>query len=205
MNKKSVSLKIVGVTFSQVQAGAYALILAEEEGPRRLPIIIGTPEAQSIAIHLEGLNPPRPLTHDLFMSFVKKINAEIHSVFIYKYDDGVFLSRITFRNKEGVFFDIDSRTSDAIALAIRAQAPVITTEEIMQQVSVVMDMDMDISYYEEINEIEAESAKETEEKSKETDYEKMTKEELRIELDEAIRREDYEKASSIRDIINKQS
>lgn len=202
--EKLVSLRIVGVTFSQVQAGAYALILAEENGPRRLPIIIGTPEAQSIAIYLEGLNPPRPLTHDLFISFIQQVGASVYSIFIYKYDDGVFYSRITFQDKEGTFFEVDSRTSDAIALAIRSQAPIMTTEGIIKRMGVVMDMDL--SYYEEISNPEDVSAQTTTiQEETEADYEAMTEEELKHELSTAIQREDYEKASSIRDIIKKRT
>jgi bifunctional DNase/RNase len=184
-----VKLKILGITFSQVQAGAYALVLTEENGNRRVPIIIGTPEAQSIAIALEGLIPPRPLTHDLFITFAKSLNAELKQVNIYKYEDGVFYSELVFDvQKETI--RIDSRTSDAISLAIRADAPIFITEEIMKDVCIfIAEND-----WEEIEESE---------KQRKVSFESMSSEELKKTLNEAITNEDYEKASYIRDLINK--
>ena len=190
--KEKIKLKILGITFSQVQAGAYALILVEDEGFRRLPVIIGTPEAQSIAIFLEGLTPPRPLTHDLFISFSKALNIELKGVYIYKYEDGVFFSELLFDNN-GNELRIDSRTSDAIAIAIRVSVPIYTTEIIMQETGIVMQDDDN-------------SLKELEEVESNTNissYEDMNLEELRKILNEAINSEDYEKASNLRDIINK--
>ena len=188
--EEKIRLKILGITFSQVQAGAYALILVEDEGPRRLPIIIGTPEAQSIAIFLEGLTPPRPLTHDLFISFSKALNVEFKGVYIYKYEDGVFFSELLFDNK-GEELRIDSRTSDAIAIAIRINAPVYTTEMIMQEAGIIMKDDGSL---EELEDPELDTKK--------SSYENMNVEELRKVLNEAINAEDYEKASNLRDIIN---
>lgn len=188
-----VELKILGITFSQVQTGAYALILVEKNGQRRVPIIVGTPEAQSIAIYLENLNPPRPLTHDLFISFIKSMDTELTQVNIYKYEDGIFFSELIFTNQEKII-RLDSRTSDAIALAIRTNARIYTTEEIMDEVSIMMeeaemldDLDMDAP---------------TDEK-KIFSFESMSLEELQEALQEAITGEDYEKASFIRDLINK--
>ena len=191
MEEKIITLKILGITFSQVQAGAYALILVENEGPRRLPIIIGTPEAQSIAIFLEGLTPPRPLTHDLFISFSNAIGIEFKGVYIYKYEDGVFFSELLFDNK-GEELRIDSRTSDAIAIAIRVRVPIYTTEIIMQEAGIIMKDDDSL---EELDETESNTNK--------SSYEEMNVEELRKILNEAINAEDYEKASNLRDIINK--
>ena len=190
MKEKRVKLKILGITFSQVQAGAYALVLAEEEGIRRVPIIIGTPEAQSIAIFLEGLNPPRPLTHDLFISFASTLNISLEEVFIYKYEDGVFFSNLVFNDgKKNI--TIDSRTSDAIALAVRTKAAIYTTKEIMKEVAIEMEED------EIIEELEQDLGKSR------NPLEKMNLEELQKALDEAIMLEDYERASYIRDLINK--
>lgn len=187
-----IKLKILGITFSQVQAGAYALVLTEEGGSRRVPIIIGTPEAQSIAITLEGLIPPRPLTHDLFITFAKSLNAELKQVNIYKYEDGVFYSELVFDTKEKTVC-IDARTSDAISLAIRTDAPIFITEEIMRDVCVFMTE----GNWEEFEDIEEN------EKQRKISFETMNFEELQISLNEAIINEDYEKASYIRDLINK--
>jgi bifunctional DNase/RNase len=191
VEKDIIKLKILGITFSQVQTGAYALILKEEEGMRRLPIIIGTPEAQSIAIFLEGLLPPRPLTHDLLITFIQLIDIELTSVLIYKYEDGVFSSELRFNNK-GKELRIDSRTSDAIALAIRVDAPIYITDSIMDEVSILMD---ETDLWEEMDDSDL--------KEIQIPYERMNLEELQKNLNEAISEEDYEKASRIRDSINK--
>lgn len=135
---KKIKLIVQGLTSSQVQSGAYALILAEAEGPYRIPIIVGTAEAQSIAIALERLVPPRPLTHDLFVSFTHSFGILLQEVYIYKFEDGVFYS-------EMVLFDgerqvrIDSRTSDAIAIALRLKAPVFTTDEIVRECGLILE------------------------------------------------------------------
>jgi bifunctional DNase/RNase len=190
-----IRLRILGITFSQVQAGAYALILAEEGGKRRIPIIIGTPEAQSIAIFLEGLNPPRPLTHDLFITFAQAVNVGLKQVNIHKYSDGIFFSEIIFDNG-GKTFRLDARTSDAIALAVRTQAPIFITEEIMKEVSILTN-DEDDDFWDNIEE--------QPEKKSRISFESMNLEDLQIQLNEAIASEDYEKASSIRDLINQKS
>jgi bifunctional DNase/RNase len=190
VENNKIRLKILGITFSQVQTGAYALILKEENGLRRLPIIIGTPEAQSIAIFLEELSPPRPLTHDLFITFLRTINIELKSVHIYKYEDGVFFSELLFNN-EGKDLRMDSRTSDAIALAIRSDAPIYITGSIMDEVSIIMEND-------DLEELDT-----SELKKAQSSYESINLEELQKNLNEAITAEDYEKASRIRDLINK--
>jgi Uncharacterized conserved protein len=187
-----VQLKIVGITYSQVQAGAYALVLAEDKGVRRIPIIIGTPEAQSIAIFLEGLQPPRPLTHDLFISFLNVFQVHLKEIFIYKYEDGVFFSELIF-NDGTKNYRIDSRTSDAIAIAVRAKSPIFINEEIMNDVSIVID-DEEI-----IEDFEQDMAQ----MSSLDSYEEMTKEELQSAMNEAIEKEDYEKASLLHQLIKK--
>jgi bifunctional DNase/RNase len=190
VEEKKVKLKILGITFSQVQAGAYALILAEENGNRRVPIIIGTPEAQSIAIFLEKLIPPRPLTHDLFITLAKSLHAELKYISIYKYEDGIFYSEIVF-DTEGKSIHIDARTSDAIALAIRCNSPVFITENIMKEVSILMEEDYEDDLLKK-NENQEDSS-----------FEVMNRGDLQKELNKAIANEDYEKASQIRDLINK--
>mgnify|MGYP001544115443 CR=1 FL=1 len=133
LNFRSVStrikLRVQGLANSQIQSGAYALILAEENGPRRIPIIVGTAEAQSIAIALEHIVPPRPLTHDLFATFAQAFNVILKEVYIYKFEDGVFYSELK----------LDSRTSDAIAIALRVNCDIFTSEEIVKECGVVLE------------------------------------------------------------------
>ncbi len=191
METQRVKLNVLGITFSQVQAGAYALVLSEENGNRRVPIIIGTPEAQSIAIFLEGLHPPRPLTHELFLSFADAVNVSLKEIYIYKFEEGVFFSELVFTQGEKDI-TIDSRTSDAIALAVRSSAPIYTTEEIMKEAGIIMDDD-----FPEESEVEVETHK------PQYSFDTMNLEELENALNDAIAMEDYEKASKIRDLINK--
>jgi bifunctional DNase/RNase len=192
VNSHKIKLQLLGITFSQIQAGAYALVLTEKEGTRRIPIMIGTPEAQSIAIFLEGLNPPRPITHDLFISLTETLKIKIKEVSIYKHANGVFYSKLIFDDgsKE---IQLDSRTSDAIAIAIRAGADIYITEKIMNKVAVEQEDD------------EEDFVAELEENLKKTDVsiDNMNLEELRNALEEAVTTENYEKASSIRDLIKK--
>ena len=135
-----VKLKVMGITYSQIQNGAYALVLAEENGDRRIPIIIGTAEAQSIAIRLEHLTPPRPMTHDLFASFAQGFGIRLREVFVYHYEDGVFSSELLFDDGTRQI-RIDSRTSDAIAIALRTQSPIYTTEKIISEAGIIFQED----------------------------------------------------------------
>jgi len=137
MENIRIKLRVQGLTNSQIQSGAYALVLAEE-GLRRIPIIVGMFEAQSIAIALEGINPPRPLTHDLFIAYTKATGYWMKEVFIHKFEDGVFHSEITLCKGESTI-NIDSRTSDAIAIALRTNCNIYTTEAIMRKCGIVLD------------------------------------------------------------------
>ncbi|MDR3309314.1 MAG: bifunctional nuclease family protein, partial [Tannerella sp.] len=137
MEEVKVKLKVLGLTNSQIQAGAYALVLAEE-GLRRLPVVVGMFEAQSIAIAIEGIKPPRPLTHDLIIAIIRSTGMEVAEVFIYKYEESVFFSEIVLTDGTKLFH-LDSRTSDAIAIALRAECVIYTTESIMEECGVVMD------------------------------------------------------------------
>jgi bifunctional DNase/RNase len=194
-----VKLNVLGISYSQTQSGAYALVLSEEDGKRRIPIIIGGFEAQSIAIQIEGLTPPRPLTHDLFLNFAKSFNIEILEVQIYKLEEGVFFSKLHCDNgKKEVY--IDARTSDAIALALRFKCPIYTSEEIIEKAGIILEFD---GTDEEIE--KAAASAEKKEKYDSTLFGKMSLSELKTILDEAVLNEDYEKASKIRDEIKKRS
>jgi bifunctional DNase/RNase len=133
-----IKLKVLGISYSQTQSGAYALILAEENGEKRIPIIIGGFEAQAIAIELEGLKPPRPLTHDLFINFADAYSINIIDVTINRLEEGIFYSEITCDNGNSRI-KIDSSTSDSIALALRFKCPIYTTPEVMEKAGIELD------------------------------------------------------------------
>ncbi len=185
-----VKLRVMGLTFSQTQAGSYALVLAEETGKKRIPIMIGAFEAQAIALHLEELKPPRPLTHDLFLSFSRAYGVELKEVLITKLEEGIFYSELTFI-REGETVKIDSRTSDAVALALRFKCPIYTTTEILDKAGIFLDD----------KEVEEKESEEVE--SSEEPYESKSLLELEAELDLAIENEDYETASKIRDELKR--
>jgi len=199
-----IKLNVLGISYSQTQSGAYALILTEEEGDRRIPIIVGGFEAQSIAIELEGLKPPRPLTHDLFRSFAEAYHITINEVVIYKLEEGVFYAQLLCDNGMEKI-TLDARTSDAIALALRFKCPIYTTEEIISKAGIVLDFDKDVSSGPEDIESRIEEEKEgTSSGNKFSDELKsLTADELKKKLEEAIGNEDYEKASHIRDEIQR--
>lgn len=137
MNSR-VKLKVLGLSYSQIQSGAYALILAQIGGPYRIPVVIGAPEAQSIAMRMENIVPPRPLTHDLFVSFAHTFGVKLREVFIYKFEDGIFSSELTFTDGDRTI-TIDARTSDAIAIAIRTGSPIYTTKEILNETGFIIE------------------------------------------------------------------
>jgi bifunctional DNase/RNase len=188
---KKIRLKILGLSYSQDQSGAYALVLAETDGNRRIPIIIGAVEAQAIAINLEGLKPPRPLTHDLFTSVLSTYDITITEVFIHAFEEGIFYAEMKMAGDKGNF-NIDSRTSDAIALALRCSCPIYTTEEVMSQTGILIDF-----------EDPEEGASLDEELDEHSVYDEFTLNELNEMLEKAVQDEEYEKASVIRDEISK--
>lgn len=191
-----IKLNVLGLSYSQTQSGAYALVLAEEKGERRIPIIIGGFEAQAIAIELEGLKPPRPLTHDLFVNFASAFNIELKEVNIYKLEEGIFYSDLVCDNGS-LRIKIDARTSDAVALAIRFNCPIYTTNEIIEKAGIVLDIEKNIKQ----STVKAPTEKVKERKK--TKYNNKTLDELNELLNKAISNEDYETASEIRDEINK--
>ncbi len=187
-----IKLEIVGMSYSQSQSGAYALILGEEDGKRRLPIIIGGFEAQAIAVELEKMKPSRPLTHDLFKNFADHYNVYIKEVLIDQFKHGVFHAKLLCvqNNTESL---IDSRTSDAVALAIRFNCPIYTYEKIMTEAGILMD---EKSVLDEKDSPENISEEENE-------LAELSLPDLEEMLKKAVEGEDYEKASLIRDEIKR--
>jgi uncharacterized protein len=185
-----IQLEIKGMTVSQSQHNSYALVLGEVNGPRRLPIIIGAFEAQAIALELEKMRPSRPLTHDLFRNFADVFGINIEEVIINKFSEGIFHALLVCNDGVAIK-EIDSRTSDAIALALRFECPIYTYENILAQAGITFD--------EEIADLESE------EESEEAinDLNSFTTEELEEQLHSAISDEDYEKATLIRDELHK--
>ena len=193
-----IQLLINGISYSQTQNGAYALILSEIEGERKLPIVIGTNEAQSIAIAIEKeIKPPRPLTHDLFKNFCVRFDIKIKQVIIHKLVDGVFYSSVICE-RDGIEEIIDSRSSDAIALAIRFEAPIYTYENILEKAGVVIKVEKEIDEKSLLKELFSDENSEVEN----SDLKEKTTKELEELLKIAIRNENYESAAKIRDEIS---
>ena len=189
-----VELLINGISYSQTQNGAYALILSEIEGERKLPIVIGTNEAQSIAIAIEKeIKPPRPLTHDLFKNFCQRFDIKIKQVIIHKLVDGVFYSSVICE-RDGIEEIIDSRSSDAIALAIRFEAPIYTYETILQQAGVVIQIEKEIDEKSLLKELFSDENK----NSENLDFKEKSTTELEELLKIAIQDENYESAAKIK-------
>ncbi len=194
-----IELSVVGLSYSQTQTGAYALILKEKAGNRRLPIIIGGAEAQAIAIPLEKMTPSRPLTHDLFKSFLDSFGIIITQVIIYNLVEGIFFAKIVCL-KEGKEVEIDARSSDAVALALRCEVPIYTHDFILSSAGIIIDEDEEEDSEETaLEEISLESG-ETEEPENVGSIADLKK-----KLKQALEKEDYEKASKIRDEINRRS
>jgi len=194
MGMKKVRLEIVGLSYSQTQSGAYALVLGESAGSRRLPIIIGGFEAQAIAIELEKMTPTRPLTHDLFKAFSETFSIEVTEILIYNLVEGIFYAKLicTDGSRE---VEIDARTSDAIALAVRFNCPIYTYEFILKSAGIVLDDDAAPSAESPMSTVEDMTTPESEYKSK-------SSEELKNLLQNALDEEQYELASKIRDELN---
>lgn len=197
-----VPLKIKGISYSQTQNGAYALILTEIDGERKLPIVIGAFEAQSIAIALEkDIKPPRPLTHDLFKSFAKRFDIQLKKVIIHKLVDGVFYASIVC-HKDGQEEVLDARTSDAIALALRFDTSIFTYESILDQAGIILDV-------KETEPKKIKSYKQPQQLPQDTKSDptlsKLSLEKLKEALEQAVQMEDYEYAAAIRDEISKRN
>ncbi|WP_281238704.1 bifunctional nuclease family protein [Flavobacterium praedii] len=201
-----VKLSIKGISYSQTQNGAYALILNEVDGERKLPIVIGAFEAQSIAIALEKeIKPPRPLTHDLFKNFAERFDIVVKQVIIHKLVDGVFYSSIICE-RDKIEEIIDARTSDAIALAIRFNAPIFTYKNILDKAGIYLKANpLETDSLNELDEIlsNPETFGSTESNESGNTYSNHSLHELNELLEQAVEQEDYEKAAKIRDEISK--
>jgi len=199
-----VKLKVLGISYSQIQTGAYALILAQTGGPYRIPVVIGAAEAQSIALPMENITPPRPMTHDLFVSFAHAFGVRLKEVFIYRFEDGIFSSELTFSDGDRTI-KIDSRTSDAIAIAMRTGAPIYTTKTILDETGFLMEMpndDDDMQSAEgapEFNDMDAQDNTSFDTSR----LENYAIEELERILAKLIEQENYEDAAKINEIIKR--
>jgi len=199
---KKIELKILGITYTHSNTSAYALILAESEGVRRLPIIIGIAEAQAIAIELEKMKAIRPLTHDLFKTFSESFHIYLNEIIINKFEDGIFHAMMVFTDGK-TDITLDARTSDAVAIALRFGAPIYTYEEVLSVAGIILDNDDKGSLSDDA--IKGTKEKEDEElaEMQPEDYSKYKLQELEEMLNKAIEDEAFEKASRIRDEIEK--
>ncbi|GAB1463725.1 bifunctional nuclease family protein [Pedobacter sp.] len=200
---KKVKLDIVGLSYSQTQSGAYALVLGEVNGRRRLPIIIGAFEAQAIAIEIEKMSPTRPLTHDLFKSFAQAYQVEVNEVLIYNLVDGVFFAKLMC-NKDGEQIEIDARTSDAIAIAVRFNAVIYTYEFILASAGIVIEGN-DFLFLENMEGITNSPTEEISSPIPVSGFQNLSVEELQQKLEKALAEEAYEKAARLRDEINRRN
>jgi uncharacterized protein len=196
---KKVRLEIVGLSYSQTQSGAYALVLGESSGSRRLPIIIGGFEAQAIAIELEKMSPSRPLTHDLFKAFAQTFNITVNEVLIYNLVEGIFYAKLICSDGAREV-EIDARTSDAIALAVRFNCEIYTYEFILKSAGIVLDDDVEVSSITETPNLT--EIKDQPVSSDPEEYKSKSSEELKNMLKIALDEEKYEMASKIRDELN---
>ncbi len=192
-------LIIRGISYSQTQSGAYALLLEHEETSVKLPVVIGNFEAQSISLGLEkDINPPRPLTHDLFAQFVKNTGYKMESVIIYQIKDGVFFSNINFKNplsEEELI--LDARTSDAVAMAVRFDAPIFTTSEVLNEAGILLELEENPK---------TETAEESEQPSSDfNDLSGISIEELNQLLAEAVKEEDFDTALRLQEEIKRRN
>ncbi len=195
---KKIKLEIVGLSYSQTQSGAYALVLGEDKGKRRLPIVIGAFEAQAIAIELENMTPQRPLTHDLFKSFAAAFSIEVEEVIIFNLLEGVFYAKLVCSDGEKRM-EVDARTSDAIAIAVRFGCPIYTYEFILSSAGVAIDQDTPIE--DVIEEKIEKKARAT--ALSDSELSGAATEDLKEMLKKALDEEAYERATKIRDELAK--
>ena len=196
---QKVRLEISGIAYSQTQSGSYVLTLSEASGNRKLPIVIGGFEAQAIAVELEKMIPNRPLTHDLVKSFCISFDVAIKEVLIYKFVEGVFYAKLICE-RDGVLTEIDSRTSDAIAVGVRFNSPIYTFSNVLEDAGITRDQE---DAFESDSLVSQDDSLELEESS--TGYASSSMEELEKQLQDALEKEDYELASKLRDEIKKRN
>ena len=196
---QKVRLEISGIAYSQTQSGSYVLTLSEASGNRKLPIVIGGFEAQAIAVELEKMIPNRPLTHDLVKSFCISFDVAIKEVLIYKFVEGVFYAKLIC-DRDGVLTEIDSRTSDAIAVGVRFNSPIYTFSNVLEDAGITRDQE---DAFESDSLVSQDDSLELEESS--TGYASSSMEELEKQLQDALEKEDYELASKLRDEIKKRN
>lgn len=190
---KKTRLEITGLTYSQTQSGAYALVLGEMDGKRRLPIIIGGFEAQAIAIEIEKMTPSRPLTHDLFKAFANAFQVKVEEVLIYNLVDGIFYAKVMC-NDGGKSVEIDARTSDAIAIAVRFKCPIYAYEFILDSAGLIIE-ENDLVFLENMDSGDQSKSDQP------ISYSTQSDSELKTSLQKALEEEAYEKAAKIRDEI----
>jgi uncharacterized protein len=199
---KKIQLEILGLSSSQSQTGSFALVLGERDGNRRLPIIIGMFEAQSIAIQIEKINPNRPLTHDLFKTFAEQMSVNITEILISDLKEGVFYSKIMCTDGEKEF-ELDARPSDAIAIGLRFGVPIYTVESVLSEAGIILS---DLEEEEDENEeMAVKSSSSTTASSSKEPLNQTSVDDLNKMLNEALEKEDYERAAKIRDELNKRN
>lgn len=190
-----VQLEVLGISYSQLQSGAYALILAEKHGLMRLPIVVGGAEAQAIAIRIEGITPPRPMTHDLISSLMHAYGLQLLEAFIYKFEDGIFSSELTFIDRSGQEVQLDARTSDAIAIAMRSNAPIFTTRQILDETGFTMEEATSAPEPSDGSSTDSDDASEPSASPEELKQQRIAQ--LKEALTKAIDNEAYEEASRL--------
>jgi len=200
---KKIDLEIFDISHSGTNSGAYAMVLVEKGGNRKIPIIIGSSEAQAIAIELENMKPSRPLTHDLYMNTLTAFNMTVNEVLIYNYNEGIFFAKVIVTDGERII-EIDSRSSDAVAIAVRFRVPIRCYETILQSMGIdpSEDSQSEDDLEEEVEIVFEPDMDDLETPSKEIDKKKKLKE-LRDKLSQAIENEEYEAASKLKKAIEK--
>jgi uncharacterized protein len=199
---EKIQLEILGLSSSQSQTGSFALVLGERDGNRRLPIIIGMFEAQSIAIQIEKINPNRPLTHDLFKTFAEQVDVTITEILISDLKEGVFYSKIMCTDGAREF-ELDSRPSDAIAIGLRFGVPIYTVESVLSEAGIILS---DLEEEEDENdEMTVKSSSSSTSSGAKEPLNQTSVDELNKMLNEALEKEDYERAAKIRDELNKRN
>ena len=187
-----VKISVMGITHSQIQKGAYAVLLTEDGGPHRIPVVVGIAEAQSIVAWMERVNLPRPLTHDLFRSVTRAFGIRVKEVFVSKFEKGIFYSEITFADGDREVV-VDARTSDALAIALRSHAPIYTTREVIDETGFIAEGFDDAPAADRDTPVDDASL---------LPLNRLAEEELQRMLAKCISTEEYERAAEIKAAID---